>query len=249
MALLVPTPQLQQSGSSSPVLLAEKPIGLLCSPVAFADGTRLTALSAIKSTFLVYRQLFGGGQEVWDDQVRNWSPLSSTIKQQSLFWNDKDQTWRSILVAIGNKDSAGNDTFATNPLTGFPLYTTKCFFSGRDSAKTQQDGQSPASAPVAILAAGQNNHAGLAMDPNDPSSATQIYLFLKDNLLMERGRIAISQDSSGFHVHLTAGGASVVLSDTGEIVLNPASGRAVQVNGDISVSGNVLINGVAVVAP
>ena len=87
------------------------------------------------------------------------------------------------------------------------------------------------------------------MDPNDPSSATEIYLFLKDNSLIERGRVVISQDSAGFHVQLIAGGASVVLSDTGEIVLNPANGQAVQVNGDISVSGHVLIDGVPVVAP
>ena len=67
---------LSSSTRSSPRALGQRNRSRLsCGPVTFADGTRLTALSAIKSTFLVYRQLFGGGQEVWDDQVRNWSPL------------------------------------------------------------------------------------------------------------------------------------------------------------------------------
>jgi hypothetical protein len=251
MALVVPIPQLQQNGSSSPVFVSEKMITLSCSPVLFEDGNSLTTLNSLKSTYLVYRQDLGGSQEVWDDQKKVWTSPSPSITPQSLFWNDKAKAWQAIIVAIGNNDNAGNPTFATFRATGFPKYLAQCFFSGKDSTGKQQDGQSPSSLPVAILASGQNYVAGLTMDPQppDPTSAKDIYLFLKDNSFTTRGQILISQDSAGFHVQLTAGGASVVLSDNGEIVLSPSNSQAVQVNGDIAVSGHLFIAGIPVVAP
>jgi hypothetical protein len=251
MALVAPIPELEQNGSSSPVLVSEKMITLSCSPVLFPDGSSLTALNSLKSTYLIYRQNLGGSQEVWDNQGKVWTSPGPAVTPQSLFWNDKAKSWQAIIVAIGNNDSAGNPTFATVRATGFPKYLAQCFFSGKDATGTQQDGQSPFSLSVAILAPGQNNVAGLSMDPQppDPTSAKDIYLFLKDSTFTTQGQILISQDSAGFHVQLIAGGASVVLSNNGQIVLSPSNSQAVQVNGDIAVSGRVLIAGIPVVAP
>jgi hypothetical protein len=251
MALVVPIPQLQQAKNSSSALVSEKMIALSCSPVLFPDGTSLTARNSLNSTYLMYRQDLGGSQEVWDNHGKVWTAPSPAVTPQSLFWNDKAQSWQAIIVAMGNADNAGNPTFATDPTTGFPKYVAQCFFSGKDSTGTQQDGQSPFSLAVTILAPGQNNVAGLTMDPQppDPTSAKDIYLFLKDSTFTTQGQILISQDSAGFHVQLIAGGASVVVSNTGEIVLSPANSQTVRVNGDIAVSGKVLIAGIPVVAP
>ncbi len=252
MALIVPIPQLQQDGNSSSVLVSEKKINLSCSPVTFADGTPLTVLNQPKATFLIYRLLPGGMQQVLDAAGKAWTSPSPSVAPQNLFWNDKAKSWQAVIVAIGNKDNANppNDIFGTAPLTGFPKYVAQCFFTGTDGTGAQQSGQSPLSAPVEILAPGQNNLAGLSMDPNDPTKATDIYLFLKDSTFTEQGRIVIFQDSFGsFHVRLTAGGASVVLSDSGQITLSPSNSQPVQVNGDIAVSGRVFVGGVQVSVP
>ena len=249
MALVVPIPKFQQNGTSSSVLVSEKMITLSCSPVTFLDGTSLTPLNEPKSTYLIFRQLLGGSQEVWDSQGKSWTAPSATVTPQDLFWNDKLQAWQAIVVAMGNSDSSGRPTFSTDPLTGFPKYMAQCFFSALDPTGTQQDGQSPLSAQVTILAPGQNNVAGLSMDTNDPTTAKEIEIFLKDSAFVEQGRIVISQDFAGFHVQLIAGGASVVLSNNGQIVLSPSNSQSVQVNGDIAVSGRVLIAGIPVLAP
>jgi hypothetical protein len=248
MALAVPIPQLKQDGNSSSVLVSEKPITLSCSPVTFPDGTILTGLNARTFTFLVYRTIAGGVQEVWDPLGKNWTSVSTTVQPQKLFWNDKAQTWQAMIVAMGNTDSSGKATFGTDPSTGLPTYTAQCSFSGLDSTGTQQVGQSPFSTPVTILAPGQNNLAGLTMDPQppDPTTAKDIYLFLKDSTLTTQGQILISQDATGFHVQLIASGASVVVSSAGDIVLSPPIGQRVQVNGNIAVSGHVFVGGIQV---
>ena len=111
MALIVPTPQLQQDGKSPTVLAAEKQITLFCSPVTFSDGTPLTMVDKPQATFLVSRFLSGGVQQVLDAQAKTWTAPSSSVTPQKMFWNDKQQQWQAVVVAIGNKDSAGNDTF------------------------------------------------------------------------------------------------------------------------------------------
>lgn len=242
MALIVPIPQLQQDGKSPAVLAAEKPITLSCSPVTFADGTPLTVLNQPQATFLISRFLLGGVQQVLD-QGKTWTTPSSSVTPQKMFWNDKQKQWQAVIVAIGNKDNANppNDIFGSDPTTGFPKYTAQCSFTGTDSNKAQQSGDSPLSATVEILPPGQNqnNVAGIVMNPNDPTTAMQIELFLKDNTLVKQGQVIIFQDSSGFHVRLAAGGSTVVLSSSGEIVLSPSNGKAVQIAGDLIVSGKL----------
>jgi len=251
MALLVSIPQLQQDKNLTPLLVSEKPIKLSCSPITFADGTPLTILNQPKATFLIYRLLSGGIQQVLDSSSKAWVSPSPSVAPQNLFWNDKAKSWQAVIVAMGNKDAAGNDFFATDPITTFPKYAAQCSFTGMDATGGQQFGQSLLSSPVEILAPGQNNLAGLTMDPQppDPTTAQQIRIFLKNSALIEQGQVTILQDGSGFHVQLVAGGSTVVLSSSGDIILSPSNGRPVQVNGDLAVSNRVFVGGVQVAVP
>jgi hypothetical protein len=249
MALLVPIPHLYQDKNPSSMLVSEKVIRLSCSPVTFADGAPMTVLNQPKATFLIYRLLPGGIQQVLDASSEAWVSPGPAVVPQNLFWNDQAKSWQAVIVAIGNKDTSGNDFFATDHFSGFPRYAAQCFFVATDGNGARQSGQSLLSSPVTILAVGQNNLAGLSMDPNDPTNATDIYLFLKDNTLTERGRIDIFQDYAGFHVRLMAGGASVLLSNSGQITLSPSSSQPVQVNGDLAVSGRLLVGGIQVAVP
>ena len=251
MALLIPNPQLWQEGNPSSILVSEKPIKLSCSPVTFADGTPLMILNQRKATFLIYRLIGGGIQQVLDSAAKAWVSPAQSVAPQNLFWDDKTKSWQGVIVAIGNKDGSTppQDIFATSSLTGFPKYAAQCFFTGMDANGIIQTGQSLLSSPVEIVAAGQNNLAGLTMDPQDPTSAQQIRIFLKNAALAELGKVTILQDGTGFHVQLIAGGSTVVLSSSGDIVLSPSNGQPVQVNGDIAVSGRVLVGGVQVLVP
>ncbi|MFZ0318994.1 MAG: hypothetical protein WAL56_07700 [Candidatus Sulfotelmatobacter sp.] len=251
MALAAPIPVLQQPGNTTAQMTSEKPITLSCGPVTFADGSSLTSANKGNGTFLVYRQPAAGSPQVWDDTGKNWTVPSAAVTPQSLFWKQADLAWESILVAIGNNDSAGNPTFLTDTSTGYPTYFAQCFFTGVDATGTTKQGQSPQSSTFTVLASGAQNLAGVALEPQppDPTTATQIRMFLKDASLVEQGQVVIVQDSSGFHVQLIAGGASVVVSNGGGITLTPAAGQPVQINGNLSVQGTVAVSGVLLQVP
>lgn len=247
MALSVPPPILSQEGSPATQFGAEKPFDLLCGPVVFDDGTLLTPENALQFGFLIYREILGGTTQVWDENSGTWKPENPPPELQSLF--AMDGKWKSILVAIGAKDKAspsGQPKFATDRITQFPRYSAKCFFKGRDAAKTEQSGESSRSQSVEILALGEKDRAGLTITPAPPkplSEATHISLFLKDASLTERGRVLIEEQSGGFVIELKANGASMKMSQQGEILLSPAAGQKVKINGDLSLTGTLSING------
>jgi len=247
MALTVPIPTFQQGSGPASVLAGDKPITLSCAPVLFADGSELIPANATEFTYLLYRESLADGSEVWDSGAKTWKSAAAMVAPQSLFW--MSDTWQSLLVAIGNNDSSGQPALQTDPTTGYPTYAAQCFFAGTNAQGVQQTGQSLLSAPVSILAPGAQNLAGVSIDPNDPTKATDLLIFLKDSSLTEQGHVRIFQDGSGFHVELQCGGASVVLSNNGAIALTPSAGQAVQVNGSLAVTGTISSGGVLLAVP
>jgi len=247
MPLTVPIPTFQQDSGPATTLAADKPITLSCPPVTFADGTTLSPSTATAFTYLLFRESLGSGSEVWDSSAKTWRPAAAAVNAQPLFW--MKQTWQALLVAIGNNDSSGQPAFQTDATTGYPVYGTQFFFTGTDAGGVQQSGQSLMSAPVAILAPGSQNLAGVAINPNDPTKATDLLIFLKDSSLTEQGYVRIFQDGSGFHVELFSGGARVLVSNNGAIVLSPAAGQAVEINGSLAVSGTISSGGTVMAVP
>ena len=250
MPLSVPFPILQQDGAIGPIFVAEKPFNLLCGPVSFADGTPLAVENALQFTFLIYRQNLGGTIEAWDEKAGTWVPEIPPPEPQPLF--PSDGKWKTILVAIGQKDKAspiGADKFASDPATGFPKYSAKCFFKGRDTAKVEHGGTSARSQSIEILQTGVRDRAGLAITPAPADQAKHISLFVKDAALVERGTILIEQGSGGFVIELKVSGASVKLNEQGGILLTPATGQEVRVTGDLAVAGVVRVNGLALNVP
>jgi len=245
MPLTVPAPTLAQKEVSGNTFFAEKPIDLSCGPVTFADSSPLTAANAVKFGFILFREGAAPIPEAWDENGKSW--VAGNPEPQSLFF--QDGSWRSLLVAIGQKDSNGQDKLYTNRATGLPKYFVRCFFQGRDASGLEQSGESPKSQSIEVLGVGEQNRAGLAISPSDPVKATEISLFLKDTSLSDRGSIVIRQDPGGFLIELSVSGAKVTLGTDGRIVLSPAAGRGVQIQGDLAVQGNVLVNGINLNVP
>ncbi|MFQ5857422.1 MAG: hypothetical protein ACE5LU_17590 [Anaerolineae bacterium] len=244
MALIVPPPTLSQEGATGNRFVAEKPIQLSCGPVTFPDGASLIPENAVEFGFLLYREEAGGTTKVWDEEAQSWLPESASPDPQSLFY--RDDKWQSILVAIGQKDKANQDKFGTNRLTGFPKYSARCFFRGKDVQGIEHIGASPKSQAVEVLGFGERDRAGLAIEPKDkdPSEATRIYLFLRDASLTERGRIVIREQGGAFRIELVVNGTRLALTSGGDIVLSPSPGHVVRVEGDVLVNGNLTAHNV-----
>src|SRR5687767_6635372 len=114
MALTVPEPTLTSPGVIGAVLGSEKPINLLCGPVTLPGGKTLGPTTATHFGYLLFRETAPGLVAVWDEKNQTWSPPATTVEEQQLF--PEEPMWKSILVAVGQKDSAGADKFATNAL-------------------------------------------------------------------------------------------------------------------------------------
>jgi hypothetical protein len=247
MGLTVPEPTLSSPGVIGAVLVSEKPINLLCGPVTLPDGKALGPTTATRFGYLLFREVAPGLVEVWDEKNTIWSPPATPVDEQQLF--PEEPMWKSILVAVGQKDAAGQDKFGTNTLTGFPRYFARCQFRGRDAQGAEHAGTSPRSAPVQVLAMGEGDHAGLVAKPMPLAKAEQIYLFLKDGSGAERGTVKIRAAFGGFVVELMASGAMLRLTADGDILLAPASGRDVRIAGDLEVGGVIRVGGTQLSVP
>jgi hypothetical protein len=131
----------------------------------------------------------------------------------------------------------------TDPLTHYPRYYVRCLFAANDAEGLLQEGESGPSADFELLTMADSNRAGLGMQPEDAAAAERLFLFLKDGGLMERGRIEIRSDGSGYRIDLTVSGAAVTLDVNGDIYLTPAAGRQIYLNGPLTINGNLTVNG------
>lgn len=184
----------------------------------------------------------GTVKQVWDEEAKAWVADTPGVKPQPLFF--KDNAWQTVIVATGQKDGAGYDKFDLT-LT----YAARCYFEGRDATGTSQNGTSMPSAPFRLVRSADKNRAGLAISPETPTEATDLKIFLKNAGLVELGKIELVADLSGFRILIMGNGAQVQLAPNGEIVLQPASGQQVRVEGNLTVNGTVTVNGIPLNVP
>jgi len=247
MPLTVPAPALTQKDVSGGRFLAEKPIDLSCGPVTFPDASPLTTDNAVKPGFLLFREGALSMAEAWDENGKKWVSGSPQPEPQSLFF--RDGSWRALLLGIGQKDSSGQDKLYTNQSTGLPKYFVRCFFQGKDASGAEQSGESPKSQSVEVLGVGQKNRAGVGITPRDPLTAHEITMFLKDASLLNQGSVVIRQAPGGLRIELSVSGAQVALESDGGIVLSPSAGKAVKIQGDLEIQGDIRVNGISLNVP
>lgn len=239
MALTVPAALLTQDDAVGNLFSSEKPINLSCGPVTFSDGSSLSMENGLLFEYLLCRRSTPAVVEIWDDAGKSWVPESTSVKPQTLF--NKNGDWASILVATGQKDSADNDKFYTDPVTSYPSYFVRCKFTGKDSDGTEHTGASPDSNEILIISARDKQRAGLETHPEDISDAKEIRLYLKDAALQERGHVSIEQDGGGYRIELNVSNASITITPDGDIELTPATNRSIVLNsnGILNVNGDI----------
>ena len=231
MALSVPAPTISQTGASGSVFSASGAITITCTPVTFGDGTALDPQHATQSTYVLYRQPLVGALQAWDAASKTWQAAVPSPAGQTLF--SQGGTWTGLLVPVGQEDSAHNPLF--DPAVTAD-YSIGCEFAGTDAAGATETGASARSAPFTVQAPGARNQGGLSIDPQDPTKATEVQLFLKDSSLATRATVTLSAVSGGYAVRLAAGGASVQIVEDGTISLS----------GSVAIAGSLYVNGVPV---
>jgi len=240
--LKVATPEFISDGQAAVQFNAEQSIDVQCAQVSFADSSVFLPENASVFGFHLYRKLDAATTQIWDEEQKSWQPETQVPEPTTLAY--KDDIWQMVIVPVGLTDHADQSKFATDLATRYPKYFVRCVFEGTDADGVTVKGFSSPSQEVEIYDAGATQRASLKMEPEDPITAEEIRLFLKDAALAaEQGTIAIRQQGAGFEIEVAVSGANVLLNSAGDIVLTPQAGRQAQVVGDLSVSGNFYISG------
>jgi hypothetical protein len=146
---------------------------------------------------------------------------------------------------------------ATDPISGFPKYRTRCRFRATHPSAGTLDGVSPPSDPLAISSL-SNARAGLEAVPK-PAEADELRLFLDDGAGNRLGMVELVRAGSNGTLTLTTfrttgavrariemrangeielaarpgSGSTVLLDDAGKLELRSPSARIVIDGGDI----------------
>jgi hypothetical protein len=239
-ALTVPVPTVTLDPPGGPVEL-EKPLPVKVGPVRFADGSAVTANDVRKAGVLLYRVATAGGpDEIWNEQSKTWQappadPASLTPLPLS-FKDGQPEPFQGTLVAIGQKDAAGNERIA-KATGGVPRYRVRAVVEAA-RPDGQHAGLSAFSPEWQFTTAADKARFAVSFDTPSTTApdATRVRLQLKSAALVPAGFVEIRAAGAN-EVEIAncdAGGATlarVLLTASGEIRLRPATGQRVVVEG------------------
>jgi hypothetical protein len=241
MALDVPIPQfLTDPPGGTPEL--EKPLQLRIGRVRYPDGSDVAANDVRKLGVFVYRAA-GAGDEIWNESEQRWqaAPASEAdlapLTPVPLGAKAGDPLpWQGVLVAIGQKDKAGADRFAS-AVNGTPRYRLRAYASASREGVASA-GVSGPSADFTFVSAAAKQRFSVTLDPAKPEDTTRVRLALKNAALSIAGYVEI-RASGGQEVEIAncdgsgAVLARVLLTSGGDIRLVPRAGRAVVIAGPL----------------
>jgi len=241
--LLVPTPTLSFKPVDTGLAMIEKPINLKCAAVTFPDLSSFGQTDLGTAGFFVYRQVGLGPSQVWNDDTKLWEPDPgsgvATFKPKTLIFKEGDpDPWQTPVVAAGQKDKNDDDQFV-KAAPVFPQYYFRAYFAATKNG-TAFSGLSSASAPVRFISAQDAILAGVTIgDGETPEDATELSVFLRDTSRQYIGTLQIFRDSGSARIEISnrqfgSQKAVVRVLPSGDIELEPASGRNVIVNGPLN---------------
>ena len=236
-ALAVPAPELAGKPPGAPQI--EQPVDVKLGALRFPDGSDATDADAQTVGAYVYR-LGATGEELWNEKEQRWTDVPddpSALPPLPLQYRAGEPLpWQGLLIAIGMKDKDGNDRFDAVS-GGGPRYRLRAYARfKRDGA--EYSGLSVPSAELEFVKGANSQRFQVTMDPEDPQQTQEVTLRLRNAGLADAGYVRIST-KSGQQVevaNLDASGAPLALirlAADGSILLQPASGKKIVLQGDL----------------
>ncbi|HEY4943561.1 MAG TPA: hypothetical protein VII56_19190 [Rhizomicrobium sp.] len=235
--LLVPPPPIAAASVALDKLLEFKVLGLKA-----ADGSVLAVADASSVGLFVFRGP-PSSPEFWDDAQKKWRPPpqdAQLMQLKPLVANGKTGTppsWTATLVATGQKDGQGNDVYA-GAQGGQPAYFLRAFAQMRKDG-VEDSGLSVPSSSFVFTDSAANARFSMQFDTPKtlPDSAHRVRMQLKGDALQPAGYVEIRAQPA-FEVEIANCDASgntlgrILLRGDGAIVLTPAGGNLVTIDGD-----------------
>jgi hypothetical protein len=236
--LIVPTPSVQAALSGPGLAVLEKPVTLVSAGVSLPDGTATTDQTpGVVAGFFVFRRKASTVTEVWDAAQKTWRVLGDnvvmTLQPKPLAYKKETNTWEGLFVA--SADPGAVEAGSTD-------YLFRTFFRAPYGNATIA-GLSIATSALRFIAMIDAAQGGLKIE--NPESATEVLLFLRDSAKQLIGSVHLIAESGSARVELTnSTGAFVRLTALGDIELSPKAGRNVIV--DNGAGAGLFVNGVQV---
>jgi hypothetical protein len=238
--LIVPIPTWTVEGESVPLVRLDKPIEVLCGPATFDSERSFTMEDLGRTGFFVYRQLSAFAQEeIWNEAIKSWQPpgaLDPAPEPTAFAPNPASPgMWKGILVAAGQEDSSDQPKFS-KATPDFPRYTLRAYFSSR--SPDTLSGLSGPSLPIRFISLQDAILAGLRIpDDETPETAEEIRYFLRVGA-SDVAWVQLQRSGSGAEIEVSnSAGASLRLLPTGDIMLSPAAGRHIFIEGPTEMEG------------
>jgi hypothetical protein len=239
--LTVPPPVLVLDPPAGPPAL-EKPVKLVLSGLQYPDLQDVAPVDVRMLGVLVYRGT-PGSEEVWDEASGSWILAPPELAAISALTpiplappTADGAPWTGVLVAEGQKDSAGQDRFE-KAQAGTPAYRIRAV-AAAVRAGVDHRGISDASADLLFVKAREQQRFAVDFDTGQASDAGVARLFLKNAGLQPAGYLEI-RAAGGQEIEIVSCSwagtplARVTLTDDGDIHLVPATGRAIVLDGPL----------------
>jgi hypothetical protein len=225
--LLVPLPVLKLEASGPALATLEKPITVTSKLIVLPDGTPITDQTpkAVAGFFLYRQPPSSVATQIWDQDQKQWrnasDSLAATLKPKPLaFKKGQPAPWEGVFVATTDKDAVQ---------AGAMAYFFRTFFQAPFS-NSMLSGFSPPTAPIRFVALADAAQAGIKLE--SPETAIEIQLFLRNSAKQIIGSVHLINVSGQARIEISnTVGATVVLTEQGDIQLTPAAGRNVVLGG------------------
>jgi len=221
----------------------EQPIELKLPAPTFPDGAPVTDAESRKLGVFVLRA-DGGGERVWNEKAKQWQ----AAPQDAAAWEalepvalsyaaDRDPPWQGSFVATGMKDGQGADRYATAG-GGGPRYRLRPFVLAEQAGRRHR-ALGPASAEIAFSSMQDAQRFTIELEPKTAQDCERVRFVLKSASLVEAGWLEVRTQGGRKEVEVVKcdnGGnpvSSLLLADDGNIVLRPASGGRIVIDGEL----------------
>jgi hypothetical protein len=240
----ITVPALQLVPAAGPWPL-EQPVQFTLPNFAFSDGAPVDEAAVRKLGAFVLR--VDGAEQVWNEQAQAWqappndeagwealTPVALSYKKPA---KDGEAPWQGTWVATGLKDGSGANRYA-KAAGGAPRYRLRPFALLQHAGRRHRGLGAP-SAEVSFSSLEDSQRFTVAMEPKSAQDCERARFVLKNASLAEAGWVEIRTQGGRQEVEVVkcdAGGnpvSSVLLADDGNIVLRPASGGRIVIDGEL----------------